>query len=63
LQVLKEPSNWTVDGPVNGFKEGVKEAREDASAARETLVTMIFKLADLVNVNLENMFNQGRKGK
>ena len=63
LQVLKEPSDWTVDGPVNGFKEGVKDAREDANAAKETLVTMIFKLADSVNVNLENMFNQGRKGK
>jgi len=63
LQVLKEPSDWTVDGPVNGFKEGVKDAREDASAAKEIIVTMIFKLADSVNVNLENMFNQGRKGK
>jgi cellulose synthase/poly-beta-1,6-N-acetylglucosamine synthase-like glycosyltransferase len=63
LQVLKEPSDWTVDGPVNGFKEGVKDAKDDASAAKEIIVTMIFKLADSVNVNLENMFNQGRKGK
>jgi len=63
LQVLKEPSDWTVDGPVNGFKEGVKDAKDDASAAKETLVTLIFNLADNMNINLENLFNPGRKGK
>ncbi|MDO5836783.1 MAG: glycosyltransferase [Methanobacterium sp.] len=63
LQVLKEPSDWTVDGPVNGFKEGVREAKKDANAAKESVVTSIFNLAEALNINLENLLNQGRKGK
>jgi len=63
LQVLKEPSDWAVEGPVNGFKNGVKEAKDEASAAKESVVTAIFNLAEVLNINLENLLNQGRKGK
>lgn len=64
LQVLKDPSDWTVEGPVNGFKNGMDDAREEAKVARETLVTAIFNLAETVNFNLENFLkSQGRKGK
>ncbi|MDD4811508.1 MAG: glycosyltransferase family 2 protein, partial [Methanobacterium formicicum] len=63
LQVLKEPSDWAVEGPVNGFKNGVKEAKNEAIAAKESVVTAIFNLAEVLNINLENLLNQGRKGK
>ncbi|MDI3550004.1 MAG: hypothetical protein PWQ15_1106 [Methanobacterium sp.] len=62
LQVLKEPSDWTVDGPVNSFKEGIEETKKEAYAAKETVVTALFQLAHVLNINLENLFNQ-RKGK
>ena len=44
LQVLNDPSEWTVEGPVNGFKNGVEDAKEEARVAMETVVTAIFNL-------------------
>lgn len=64
LQVMKDPSDWTVEGPVNGFKNGLEDAREDATRARETLVTAIFNLADTVSVYMGSILNFNiRKGK
>jgi cellulose synthase/poly-beta-1,6-N-acetylglucosamine synthase-like glycosyltransferase len=64
LQVLNDPSEWTVEGPVNGFKNGVEDAKEEARVAKETVVTAIFNLAETINFNLGNFLrSQGRKGK
>ncbi|MDI6644485.1 MAG: glycosyltransferase [Methanobacteriaceae archaeon] len=46
LHVLNEPAGWKVEGPINGFKNGVKDARTDI---RVSVATAIFHIGNIFN--------------
>lgn len=50
LHVLNEPADWKVEGPVNGFKNGVKDAKTDIGVS---VTNAIFHIGNLFNhINL-----------
>lgn len=56
LHILNEPADWKVEGPLNGFKNGVKDAKDGFSA---NVATTIFQIGHIFN--LSNLWK--RRGK
>ncbi|MGC9516935.1 MAG: glycosyltransferase [Methanomicrobiales archaeon] len=50
LHILNEPAGWKVEGPINGFKNGVKDARNDIGVSVSSTIFHIGNFFNSINL-------------